>query len=106
MAALRIQEGKIMSEKVDRRLDKIRERRKGKLQHEIADWQSVNPEAIVRAIAAISYNGGAVRFGYTRDGGAYAIGIYLGNDHFTEYVRPGEDIVGYLEGLVVDMGDL
>jgi hypothetical protein len=35
--------------------------------------------------------GGAVRVGATRDGGAWALGIYQGDDYATEYIRPAED---------------
>jgi len=34
---------------------------------------------------------GALRIGFTRDGGALALGVYLGDDYATEYVRPTED---------------
>lgn len=36
--------------------------------------------------------GGALRIGHTRDGGALALGVYLGEDYGTEYVRPDEDL--------------
>jgi len=84
-------------------LDKIRKRRQEKLPNEIADWQSADADTLLQAIAVVAYQGGALRFGYTRDGGAYAIGIYLGGEHYTEYVRPREDINAYLAGLVVDI---
>jgi len=35
-------------------------------------------------------NEGAVRIGFTRDGGALALGMYQGDDYATEYVRPAE----------------
>lgn len=86
-------------------LDKLRAKRKGKLDHEISDWQTANPDLVLRAIAVVAYKGGALRFGYTRDGGAYAIGVYLGGDHFTEYIRPSEDIDRYLADLAADIQD-
>lgn len=95
----------IMAKKEEARLDKLRERRNGKLANEVADWQQANAELVLRAIAVVGYRGGAIRFGYTRDGGAYAIGIYLGGDHFTEYVRPSEDIDSYLDRLANDVAD-
>jgi hypothetical protein len=95
-----------MSEKKKSDLDKIRERRKGALQHEPADWLTADPTLVLRAIAAVARVGGALRFGYTRDGGAYAIGLYLSNDRTTEYVRPHEDINYYLEGLIEDIGEI
>lgn len=86
-------------------LDGIRAKRAKRLDHEIADWQTADAETLLRAIAVVAYRGGALRFGYTRDGGAYAIGIYLGGDHFTEYIRPSEDINHYLASLAADMQD-
>lgn len=41
--------------------------------------------------AAMS-QGGAVRVGLTRDGGALAIGVYIDQDYGTEYIRPSEDL--------------
>jgi len=64
-----------------------------------ADWGSVDAELLRYAVAAVSVAGGAVRFGYTRDGGAYAIGVYDNGESDTDYVRPGEDINGYLRAL-------
>lgn len=93
-----------MPDKKDNRLEHIRAKRQRRGNNDVADWGSVSAERIVYAIAVVAARGGALRFGYTRDGGAYAIGIYLGNDHYTEYVRPSEDIDGYLEGLAVDIG--
>lgn len=47
--------------------------------------------AIAALITTFAEAGGAVRIGFTRDGGAFAIGCYLGDDYATEYVRPSED---------------
>lgn len=94
-----------MAQKNQTGMDKLRAKRKGKLDHEVADWQSANAEVLLHAIAVVAYKGGALRFGYTRDGGAYAIGIYLGGDHFTEYIRPSEDIDSYLANLAIDVQD-
>ena len=71
----------------------------------VADWAEVNASAMRDLAAALSMRGGAVRYGYTRDGGAYAIGIYMGGEHETLYVRPGEDIDSYLASLVEDLRD-
>jgi len=68
-----------------------------------ADWGSVDAELLRRAIAAASGASGALRFGYTQDGGAYALGIYGdGPDPYTEYVRPGDDI----EVMLTDIADV
>jgi len=67
---------------------------------ETADWASVDAEAIRTAIAALGSIGGAIRYGYTRDGGAYAIGVYgLETQPYTEYLRPGDDVQAYLHQL-------
>lgn len=65
-----------------------------------ADWATVDMAQLQETIAIVTANGGALRFGYTADGGAYALGIYGdGPQPYTEYVRPGEDIDGILAAL-------
>lgn len=83
-------------------LDKIRERRASRQIDNVADWGSADPKILLRAVETLANRGGALRLGYSRDGGAYAIGIYLSNDRYTEYVRPHEDINYYLQSLVED----
>ena len=64
---------------------------------EAADWAGIEHEAIVSAISALGSIGGALRLGYTRDGGAYAVGIYgLESQPYTEYLRPGDDVPAFL----------
>lgn len=46
---------------------------------------------IAALTTAFADEGGAVRWGYTRDAGALAVGCYLGDDYATEYIRPSED---------------
>lgn len=70
-----------------------------------ADWEACDPNTLVKLIATASKKGGALRFGYTRDGGAYAIGVYAGGDYFTDYVRPSEDIDSYLTDLLSSFDD-
>jgi len=65
-----------------------------------ADWATVNAELLRRAIAIVGHRGGALRFGYTRDGGSYAIGVLGDGDPYTDYVRPTDDIDAYLESLI------
>lgn len=64
-----------------------------------ADWSSQDGQKIIELVAAIASCGGALRFGYTRDGGAYAIGIYGDGEPYTEYLRPGEDIEALLRDI-------
>jgi hypothetical protein len=41
----------------------------------------------------VALAGGALRLGYTADGGAYAIGVYGdGPEAYTEYIRPSENL--------------
>ena len=67
-----------------------------------ADWSGVDATKLAKAAAAICKHGGAIRLGYTRDGGAYAIGIYGDGEPFTEYVPPSDDVDAYLQGLIDD----
>lgn len=83
-------------------LDRIRARRQAKQAHDIADWAAADGALLHEAIAVVAATGGALRFGYTRDGGAYAIGIYGSSQPYTEYIRPSEDIDYYLRGLIED----
>jgi hypothetical protein len=78
------------------------ERRRNRGGVEQADWASADPACVLRAIKAVSDIGGAIRFGYTRDGGSFAVGIYDGDEATTEYVRPTEDVNFYLVGVAED----
>ena len=61
-----------------------------------ADWSTANPMVVSGLITAVASRGGAVRFGYTRDGGAYAVGFYYGTENVTKYCRPNEDLTAFL----------
>jgi len=67
---------------------------------ETADWSSADPLTLRNAIAQAAKTGGALRFGYSRDSGAYAIGIYGDGEPYTEFVRPAEDIDTFLEEVI------
>jgi len=83
----------------DRALDKRdekRERAKEARQRRAAsnakaNWLEVEWDGVVLLVQAMAAEGGAVRLGLTRDGGAYALGMYLHDDYATEYIRPSED---------------
>jgi hypothetical protein len=45
---------------------------------------------------------GATRFGYSRDGGAYAIGILGDGEPFTEYLPGTADVDEWLHGFISD----
>lgn len=57
-----------------------------------ANWSDATSELVISLIDAVTSRGGAVRFGYTRDGGAYALGLYYGGESTSEYCRPSEDV--------------
>lgn len=61
-----------------------------------ADWSSATPKLLLDLVGTVSSRGGAVRFGYTRDGGAYAVGFYYGSESTTEYCRPTESLDDFL----------
>lgn len=62
-----------------------------------ADLETVDWLPLCALIAEMARHGGALRVGYTRDGGAYALGCYMGDDYATEYVRPNEDFEASLD---------
>ena len=65
-----------------------------------ADWASANSELLLRAVEIASVNGGAIRFGYTRDLGAYSVGIYGDGDPYTVTVSPANDIDITLQDII------
>jgi hypothetical protein len=79
-----------------------RSRRENRRKLNVADWGSQDAKRVLRVIAAVSKVGAAIRFGYTRDGGVYALGIVGDGDAYTEYVRPDEDMDLFLDGLAED----
>jgi len=70
-----------------------------------ADWGSISPELLQQAISAVTRASGAIRFGYTRDGGSYAVGILGDGDPYTEYLRPTDNVEQYFEQLIEDWSD-
>ena len=70
-----------------------------------ADWGSASADKVLGTIAAVTRTGCAIRFGYTRDGGALAIGLIGDGEPYTEYIRPTEDIDIHLDGLILDFTD-
>lgn len=77
-------------------------RRRNRGNSNAAEWGDADANKISAAISAIAKHGFAIRFGYTRDGAAFAIGVVGDGEPYTEYVRPSEDIDLYLEGLIQD----
>lgn len=55
------------------------------------EWHTFAWNDFAYLAVALAAQGGAIRLGVTRDGGAWALGIYLGDDYATEYIKPNED---------------
>lgn len=89
------------AEKRDKRNEqKSRRSKETNASGETADWTNAEPTLVVQAIAIVAYHGGALRFGYTRDGGAYCIGILGDGEPYNEYTKPNEDINTALSDLI------
>lgn len=88
--------------------DRVPRRKRHSHSTNVADWSSATPGLLQRAIATAAVTGGALRFGYSRDGGAYAIGVYGDGVPYTDFVSSGENIDPYLEeyiDLFTDIAD-
>jgi hypothetical protein len=73
-----------MSAVGDQKLNKARKQRRYTQEASYdADWASIDPELLRSTIAAVARSGCAIRFGYSRDGGAFAIGIVGDGDPYT-----------------------
>lgn len=80
-----------------------RRRNRGGVQ--AAEWGDADADKIVTLISTVAKHGFAIRFGYTRDGGAFAIGIVGDAEPYTEYCRPNEDINLFIDGFIEDYRD-
>jgi len=82
-----------MSAMGDKKLDKKRPHKS--FQQRIvrsADYISVDAELLRSAIASASHAGGALRFGYSRDGGVYAVGVLGDGDPYTLWCKDTEEL--------------
>lgn len=71
-------------------------RRKARGNQDPADWANADPALVLNAIVTVAAAGGAMRFGYTKGGGAFAIGFLGDGEPYTDYVRPSDSIDDYL----------
>lgn len=91
-----------MSANGDRNLDKKLGKRKVQQRFTAtADWGTVDAVLIRDAITAVTRGGAAIRFGYSRDGGAYAIGILDGDEKYTLWAKPAPS-----DELDITLGDI
>lgn len=84
--------------------DRRASRRVKRSSSQVADWGSCDADVLRRAVECVAKAGGALRLGYTSDGGAYAVGIYGDGEPYTDYVRPEESIEDYLSALTFNWG--
>jgi hypothetical protein len=88
---------KSKTDTVANKLARRKERRNNRGESAPADWESANPELLMRLIGCVTALKGTISFGYTRDGGAYYVNYYVGGESEKEYIRPTEDIDRWLQ---------
>lgn len=67
-----------------------------------ADWSKVNAEALYYLILIVIRFDGAVRFGCSRDGCQYSIGVYGDGEPWTEYLDGSKDVSEWLGEIIAD----
>lgn len=92
------QRGEEARENIARQQREHRREWRGKV--EAANWGTVSSDLIGSAISHVSDNDGAIQFGYSRDGGSYAVRLLGWGEPRTEYVRPSEDVSLYLQWII------
>jgi len=63
------------------------------------NWEDVGGESIKGVLAAVTATGCAIRFGYSRDQGAFAIGIVGDGEPYTVWAANLEELDIKLEAL-------
>jgi len=66
---------------------------------EPADWSEADGGLIIHLVEVVTKRQGAVRFGLSRDGGAYAVGLYDDGDNWTEYLSGSQSPDDWLRRL-------
>jgi hypothetical protein len=82
-----------------------RRRREQRHTGSVLDLDSINSDALKRAILSLLKREVGVTLGVTRDGGALSITLLDNGETVREYVRATEDINLYFTGLAEDFGD-
>jgi len=80
------------------------ERRRNRGEGSSADWGACDPNSIASLISAATADGTIISFGYTRDGGAYMVGLFNDGERATEYCRATEDVNVFVQLLAADLG--
>lgn len=77
-----------------------RQRKSGRRNSEQAKWHGIHPELLYYLVVGITERGGAVRFGTSRDGGAYNVGVYLDDDYWNDWGGSLDEISGKIRDLI------
>ena len=64
-----------------------------------ADYATATPAWVMAAIVAVTNAGGAIQFGYSRDGGVYTVVILLNGEIEKNYVKQSEGLDQFCEEL-------
>lgn len=62
-------------------------------------WRNVDTGVLVETLQMVSLAGGALRLGFTRDGGAFAVGVYGDGDPYTVYCSPSQNMADFLRAI-------
>jgi len=65
----------------------------------VADWAAADAKILLDVVRQACYAEGAVRFGVSRDGGAFALGIYGDGEPYTVWIPCTADINEVLKDL-------
>jgi hypothetical protein len=84
---------------------RLAERRAERQSRGKVDFDALHCAELRTLTAYIIEMGGAIRIGATRDGGAYAIGVYGFGEPFTEYCGASEDFSVFCGQLASDLMD-
>lgn len=87
--------GKVKDENA---LQRRQARRKNRGGTEVADWASADSSLLQQLISTVTQQHGTITLGYTKDGGAYYLSYYFGDESEAAYCRPTEGIDLFLEG--------
>ena len=63
------------------------------------DWARINMDLIQAAIAVVTKDDGALQFGLSRDGGAYAVRLYSGGSGESSYFHSDAEVTQHLNDI-------
>lgn len=75
------------------KLERFAEAKRG----EQPDWGRIDPTLIWQFIQRMTVDDGAVMFGYSRDGGAYSIKVYAGDEPEKAYFHSDAEITDFMQ---------